>query len=452
MEKVKNLIIGFGKAGKTLAGFLAGQGEEVILVEKDRKMYGGTCINVGCIPSKFLSNKALLRRLSPEDDKTYYQKAIQEKNDLIAKLNQANYHKIADLPQVEVVDGTASFVNEKTVEIYTENENRQVEAERIFINTGMTPVLPNIQGLLPSERILTSETIMSKEELPESLLIIGSGYIGLEFATTYSHFGSKVTVLGDMKNLMPREDEDMEALVKEEMEKQGVNFILGATVMELREETDGVSVFYKVDGKEESCKTSHVLVATGRKPNTEDLFLEKAGVAVGKRGEILVNDRLQTNVTNIYALGDVHGGLQFTYLSLDDFRIMKNQLFGDGSYDLTKRKEVPYNVFLNPSFARVGLNEKEARAKGLTYKLAKLPVMAIPKAKILGNQTGLFKVLVEERTGKILGANLYGLEAHEIINLFTLAMNEGITFEALRDQIYTHPTMVESFNDLLGGI
>lgn len=450
MEERKNVIIGFGKAGKTLAGFLAGRGEDVVLVEKDRKMYGGTCINVGCIPSKFLSNKAQLRSLSAEDRNAYYKNSVQSKKALIAKLNEVNYHKIADLEKVEVVDGEASFLDSTTVEIKNGETVRKIKAERIFINTGMTPVLPRMEGLVLSDRVLTSETIMSLEELPESLIIIGAGYIGLEFATTYTLFGSKVSVIGDNKTLMPREDEDMETLVKEEMETQGVKFALSATLTEVREEEDGVKVSYKIGEETFEEKASHVLVATGRKPNIEGLNLEKAGVEVGDRGEIKVNERLETSRKNIYALGDVHGGLQFTYLSLDDFRIIKNVLFGDGSYDLTKRKAVPYNVFLHPSFARVGMNEKEAKEKGISYKLAKLPVMAIPKAKILGNQTGLFKVLIEEETGMILGANFYGLEAHELINIFTLAINEKIHYSSLRDQIYTHPTMGEAINDLLG--
>lgn len=452
MENVKNIIIGFGKAGKTLAGFLSSKGENVVLVEKDKGMYGGTCINVGCIPSKFISNKAGLRSLSELEKKEYYEETILAKNNLISMLNEANYKKIASLPNVEVADGVASFINKNTVAVKNGDGIREIQAERIFINTGMTPVLPKIKGLALSDRILTSETIMAKKELPETLAVIGSGYIGLEFASSYSLLGAEVTVIGDMDSLMPREDEDVENLVKAALEEQGIRFVLSAGITELLEDEGGVEIRYSVGGSEHSLKVSHVLVATGRRPNTEDLQLENAGVEVGSRGEILVNDRLETNVEGIYALGDVHGGLQFTYLSLDDFRIIKNTLFGDGSYDLTARKFVPYNVFINPSFARVGLNEKEAQAKGIEYRLAKMPVNMIPKAKILGKQTGLFKVLIEKEGNKILGANLYGVDSHEIINLFVLAMNEGISYESLRDQIYTHPTIGESINELLATV
>ena len=450
MENIKNLIIGFGKAGKTLAGFLGSRGESVILVEKDKKMDGGTCINVGCIPSKFLSNKATLRKVSNLDNETYYKYAVTTKKELIAKLNKANYDKVAGVPNVKIIDGTASFINANVVEVKTDSEVVQIQAERIFINTGLVPVVPKIEGLNLSERIHTSETIMDMETFPESLAIVGSGYIGLEFTSTYSLFGSRVTVFGDNPKFLPRDDEDIAGLVKAELETQGAVFKLGVKVKKFVEEADGVNLYFEnAEGKEEVQKFSAVLVATGRRPDTAELNLDKAGVALGERGEIKVNDRLETNVPNIYALGDVHGGLQFTYLSLDDFRIIKSVLFNEGKYNLNERKHIPFNVFVIPSLAKVGMNEMEAKTAGVSYKLAKLPVMAIPKAKILGNQSGLFKVLIDEYTGKILGANLFGVEAHEIINLFTLAMNEGISYESLRDQIYTHPTMAESFNDLL---
>jgi len=450
LENVKNFIIGFGKAGKTLAGFLGSRGESVVLVEKDKRMYGGTCINVGCIPSKFLSNKATLRKVSNLDNETYYKETVTAKKELIAKLNKANYDKVAGVPNVKIIDGIASFVNADVVEVKTDSEVVQIQAERIFINTGLVPVVPKIEGLNLSERIHTSETIMDMETFPESLAIVGSGYIGLEFTSTYSLFGSRVTVFGDNPKFLPRDDEDIAELVKTELETQGAEFKLGVKVKKFVEEADGVNLYFEnADGKEEVKKFSAVLVATGRRPDTAELALDKAGVSLGEHGEIKVNDRLETNVPHIYALGDVHGGLQFTYLSLDDFRIIKSVLFNDGKYNLNERKHIPFNVFVIPSLAKVGMNETEAKAAGVSYKLAKLPVMAIPKAKILGNQSGLFKVLIDENTGKILGANLFGVEAHEIINLFTLAMNEGISYESLRDQIYTHPTMAESFNDLL---
>jgi len=274
METVKNLVIGFGKAGKTLAGFLGSKGESVILVEKDKKMYGGTCINVGCIPSKFLSNKASLRQVSSLDNAAYYKEAVTAKKGLIAKLNKANYDKVAGVPNVKVIDGTASFVNSNTVEVKSETGSIQIQAERIFINTGLVPVLPGIEGLNLSERIHTSETIMDLETFPENLAIIGSGYIGLEFTSTYSLFGSKVTVFGDNPKFLPRDDEDIAGLVMDELKAQGAEFLLGTKVKKFEEVSDGVSVYFEnAEGKEEVKKFSAVLVATGRGPGTLELFL-----------------------------------------------------------------------------------------------------------------------------------------------------------------------------------
>lgn len=451
-KSTKNLIIGFGKAGKTLAGFLSNRGEDVILVERNPKMYGGTCINVGCIPSKFLSTRAIERRHSKSDAPSYYAEAVTAKKNLIAKLNDVNYHKSADLPHTEVMDGEASFLDEHTVAVKHGEEVTEIRAERIFINTGMTPFLPKIEGAKLSDRVLTSETIMDLPELPESLVIIGGGYIGLEFGTTYRLFGTEVNIIGDAPEFMPNDDGDIADLVRREMTEQGIGITTGASVKKIEEDGEGVTVFYEREGRNEEIRSSHVLIATGRKAATEGLCLEKAGVETGKRGEITVNEKLETSKPHIYALGDVHGGLQFTYLSLDDFRIIKSVLTDGGTYNLSERKRIPFTVFLHPPLAKVGLNEKEAKEKGIAYKVAKLPVTAIPKAKILENQTGLFKVLVNEETGEILGANLYGMEAHELINIFTLAMNAHLSYTTLRDQIYTHPTMAEAINDLLGGI
>ena len=372
MENVKNLIIGFGKAGKTLAGFLGSRGESVILVEKDKRMYGGTCINVGCIPSKFLSNKAILRKVSNLDNETYYKEAVTAKKELIAKLNKANYDKVAGVPNVKIIDGIASFVNADVVEVKTDSEVVQIQAERIFINTGLVPVVPKIEGLNLSERIHTSETIMDMETFPESLAIVGSGYIGLEFTSTYSLFGSKVTIFGDNPKFLPRDDEDIAELVKTELETQGAEFKLGVKVKKFVEEADGVNLYFEnADGKEEVKKFSAVLVATGRRPDTAELALDKAGVILGEHGEIKVNDRLETNVPHIYALGDVHGGLQFTYLSLDDFRIIKSVLFNDGKYNLNERKHIPFNVFVIPSNMVYNMAHRK-RAKQIKRKEEKI--------------------------------------------------------------------------------
>lgn len=449
---VKNIIIGFGKAGKTLAAFLGNQGEETVLIEKSPVMYGGTCINVGCIPSKKLATAAIRKGYNHDDNHDYYQQAVQEKKQLIAALNTANYKKVATAPNVTVVDGFGHFVDDHTVAVDTDYGVEHYHAKRIFINTGATPFLPPIKGLEVGGPIHTSETIMNLEELPESLVIVGSGFIGLEFASTYAQFGSKVTVVDVFDTFIPREDSDVADAVRERLEAMGVTFNLGIAINRIDAEGSQATVHYTKDGVEGSLTADAVLVATGRRAAIKGLDLDKAGVEVSDRGTVPVNEYLQTNKPHIFALGDVNGGPQFTFISLDDFRIVKNFLFGDKSYSTKERHLIPTATFINPILAEVGLNEKAAAAAGIPVKVAKLPMTAVPKAKILGNQTGFYKVLVHADTNEIVGATLFAEEAHEVINIIATAMRAHVPYTVLRDQIFTHPTMAEALNDVFGMI
>lgn len=450
---VKNIIIGFGKAGKTLAGYLGSQGEETILIEKSKAMYGGTCINVGCIPTKKLATKAARKQYSTEEASTYYAKSVQEKKALISALNQANYNKVDSVEKTTIIDGTARFVDDHTVAVETAEGEKLFKAERIFINTGATPFVPPVEGLTIGGNIHTSETIMDVEEYPESLVIIGSGFIGLEFAATYAQFGTKVTVVDVFDTFLPREDDDVSSAVKEQLESLGISFHLGIQLKNVHQE-DGKVIIQAVTGEGTplAFTTDAVLVGTGRRANIQGLDLDKAGVAVSERGTIQVNEFLQTNVPHIFAMGDVNGGPQFTFVSLDDFRIVKRFLAGDTSYSTKHRAKFPTATFINPPLASVGLNEKQAKEAGIEVKVAKLPAMAIPKAKIIGNQVGFYKVLVDASNNQIVGATLFAEEAHEVINIIATAMNANLPYTVLRDQIFTHPTMAEALNDVFGMI
>ncbi len=398
---VKNIIIGFGKAGKTLAGYLGSIGEDTILIEKSKEMYGGTCINVGCIPSKKLATKALRKQYSNEDASSYYTKSVQEKKALIAALNTANYNKVDSVEKTQIIDGTARFVDDHTVAVETAEGEKLFKADRIFINTGATPFVPPVEGLTIGGAIHTSETIMNLEEYPESLVIIGSGFIGLEFAATYAQFGTKVTVVDVIDTFLPREDEDVAQAVKEQLEALGVTFNLGVQLKAVHQEGGKAVVEATTgEGAPVAFTADAVLVATGRRANVQGLDLDKAGVELTERGTIKVNEFLQTNVPHI--------------------------------------------------FASVGLNEKQAKEAGIEVKVSKLPAMAIPKAKILGNQVGFYKVLVDASTNQIVGATLFAEEAHEVINIIATAMNANLPYTVLRDQIYTHPTMAEALNDVFG--
>ena len=449
-KKVENIIIGFGKAGKTLANYLGNKGEKTILVEKSPNMYGGTCINVGCIPSKFLATAADRRSYSQVNDEEYYQNAVINKKALIAKLNKANYDKVAMNSNVEVLDGLASFKDEHTVNIQTENGVEEVSADRIFINTGAKPFIPSVEGLEVGNRIHTSETLMNLEDFPKTLTILGSGFIGLEFAATYAKFGTKVTVIDKAEKLLAREDDDVANAVFESYKSLGVEFIFGADTKHVEQDENTVTLSYEVNGETGKISSDVLLVATGRTPNTKELHLENAGVEVSERGFVNVNEHLQTNKPHIFAMGDVNGGPQFTYISLDDYRIVKSYLDGSGAYTRNDRQPIAFSAFLHPTYSRVGLSEKEARQAGYNIKVATLPVTAIPKAKILGNQTGIYKAIVDADTNQILGTVLFGEESHEVINIVVTAMIAKQPYTALANQIFTHPTMAEALNDLFG--
>jgi len=449
-RKVDNLIIGFGKAGKTLANYLGSKGEKTVLVEKSPVMYGGTCINVGCIPSKFLATCADRREFSELDDAEYYKKSMLNKKALISKLNKANYDKLASNPNVEIIDALASFKDEHTVILKAGADVQEIYAQRIFINTGAEPFVPNIEGLKIGGRIHTSETLMNLEEFPRALVIFGSGFIGLEFAATYAKFGTKVTIIDRGQKLLPREDEDIASEVFESYKALGVDFVFDAEIQLLEETEEAVKVSYSVKGESMHMNADAFLVATGRRANIEELDLEKANVEVSSRGTINVNKYLQTNKEHIFALGDVNGGPQFTYVSLDDYRIVKSYLDEGGKYSKEERQDIAFSAFLHPTFSRVGLSEKEAREKGYNIKVATLPVNAIPKAKILGNQTGIYKAIVDADTNLILGVVLFGEESHEVINIVVSAMIMKQPYTLLANQIFTHPTMAEALNDLFG--
>lgn len=441
METIKNIIIGFGKGGKTLAKFLAQKGEEVLVIEKSNKMYGGTCINIACLPSKRLIIEAT--------NGVSYVDAVNGKNEMTAQLREKNYHMLADEKTVTVLDGEAHFIADHEIEVELPNGKKaQYKGDRIFINTGAVPVMLPIPGLKESKYILDSTQAMDEKKMPKNLTIIGAGYIGLEFASMFAKYGSKVTVLDHNKEFLAREDEDISNAVRKDMEDAGIKFELGADIEKITDETSDATVTYQVNGKRKKINADRILVATGRKPNTENLGLENTAIETTDRGAIKVDDFLRTTVDNVWAIGDVKGGLQFTYISLDDFRIIKDQLFGTGARMVSDRKVVPYSVFISPALSQVGLNEKQANKLGKEYKLFKLPVTAIPKAKVAKDNRGLFKALVDPETEKILGATLYGIESYELINMISLAMKAHLSYTVLRDQIYTHPTMSEAFNDL----
>ena len=444
MQEFKNIIIGFGKGGKTLAKNLAAKGESVLVVEKSKKMYGGTCINIACLPSKNLIINAQ-RGIKFED-------AVKQKNEMTTALRNKNYHMVADEETATVLDGTAKFVGNHTIEIVLDSgEKTKIKGERIFINTGATPIIPQVKGLKESKYILDSTAAMDQNSLPNELVILGAGYIGMEFASMFARYGAKVTVLDTNEKFLKREDDDISEMLFNDLSQDGIEFNLGAKVVEVKDLSDKVEIIYEINGKKQTVKADKLLVATGRKPVTEGLGLENTDIELDERGAIKVDDYLRTTAENVWAIGDVKGGPQFTYISLDDFRIIFDQLYGKGERKVSDRNIIPYSVFITPALSRVGLNEVEAKNKGIEYKLFKLAATSIPKAKVIGNTRGMYKILVDPDTEEILGATIYGEESYEVINLIALAMKAKLPYTMLRDQIYTHPTMSEALNDVLKG-
>ena len=448
------IIIGFGKGGKTLAAEFAKRGQKVAIIERSDKMYGGTCINIGCIPTKTLVHQAkmasALKDATFEERSEFYRNAVSVKESVTSALRNKNYHNLADNPNVTVYTGIGSFVSADVVAVRTATEKIRLTSKQIIINTGAETVIPPIEGVAGNPFVYTSTSIMELADLPRRLVIIGGGYIGLEFASMYASFGSQVTVLESYPELIAREDRDIAASVKETLEKKGIVFRMNAKVQSVNRVEDKAIVTFADSQTNEVfvLEADAVLLATGRRPNTKDLNLEVAGVEVDVRGAIIVDEYLKTTNPNIRAVGDVKGGLQFTYISLDDYRIVREDLFGDKERRTGDRNPVSYSVFIDPPLSRIGLNEEEARWQNRDIIVKKLPVMAIPRAKTLGETDGLLKAIIDKNTGKILGCVLFAPDSGEVINTVAVAMKTGQDYTFLRDFIFTHPSMSEALNDL----
>lgn len=436
MNQYQAIIIGFGKAGKTLAATLAKTGWRVAIVEQSNTMYGGTCINIGCIPTKTLVHDAELQH--------DFAAAMQRKAAVVSFLRDKNFHNLADLENVDVIDGRAEFVDNHTVRVVQSTGAIELSGEKIFINTGAQSTVPDVEGLTTTPGVFDSTGLLNLTQRPERLGILGGGYIGVEFASMFANFGSKVTLYEAAPLFLAREDRDIAEAIARILRDKGVEIILNANVQAVSSGDGAVQV--KMPGGVQTVDA--LLVASGRKPATENLQLQKAGVDVNDRGAIIVNKYLRTSADNIWAMGDVTGGLQFTYISLDDFRIVRDNLSGEGRRHTGDRQNVPYSVFMTPPLSRVGMTEEQARASGASVQVVTLPVAAIPRARVMDDTRGVLKVVVDSETKQILGVSLLCVDSHEMINIIKTVMDAGLPYTTLRDQIFTHPSMSESLNDL----
>lgn len=443
------VVIGFGKGGKTLAAAMGKQGKRVVMIERSAEMYGGTCINVGCVPTKSMVFAA--EEAGPAPDPGVYTAAVHATAELTALLRGQNFAMLDTLDTVDVLTGTASFVDAHTVSVRTATGAVTVTGSTIVIGTGSEPTWPDIEGLQGNPRAVTSTDLLVTETLPRRLVVLGGGYVGLEFAAMYAAYGAEVTVLERHEAVLGREDDDVAAAATALLAEAGVRVLTSAEVTSV----DGPTVHYVVDGLPDSVEGDAILVALGRHPVTADLGLDRAGIATRPDGSIEVDEHLRTSRPHVFAVGDVNGGPQFTYVSLDDYRIVADQLGGSGTRSTTDRRAVPYSLFMTPPLSRVGLTERDARAGGRPIKVAALPVAkmaTVPRARIVHQPVGLMKVVVDAETDLILGAALLSYDSHEVINTVALAMRHDITAAQLRDEIYTHPSMTEAFNQLLGAL
>ena len=454
MKQYDAIIIGFGKAGKTLAAELSNRGWQVAVVERSSMMYGGTCPNIACIPTKTLVHEAGIAALLYHDNypkqANLYKQAIVRKNRLTSFLRNNNYERLSKRPNITVYTGEGSFVSANIIKVALPEGDIELQGKEIFINTGSTPIIPAIDGIKESQKVYTSTTLLDLNVLPQHLIIVGGGYIGLEFASMYAEFGSKVTLLEGGNRFMPRNDQDIANSVKEVLEKKGIEIHLNARAQSIHDTNDGVTLTYSdvSDGTPYFVDGDAILIATGRKPMIEGLNLQAAGIGVDAHGAIVVNDQLRTTVPHVWAMGDVKGGPQFTYLSLDDFRIIRDQLFGDKKRDIGDRDPVPYAVFIDPPLAHIGLTEEEALKRGYSFKVSRLPATSVVRSRTLKQTDGMLKAIVNDHSGKIMGCTLFCAEAPEIINIVAMAMKTGQHYTFLRDFIFTHPSMSEGLNEL----
>ncbi|HSH79890.1 MAG TPA: mercuric reductase [Herpetosiphonaceae bacterium] len=449
------IIIGAGQSGGPLSTAFAQAGRKTALIEREH--VGGTCINVGCTPTKTMiasARVAYLARRSAEygihaDHVTIdLSKVRQRKRDIVESWRSGSRRRIEGTDGVDLLDGEARFKGSKTLDVrLSSGETRSLTANVIVINTGARPTNPAVEGLRDGPT-LNSTTIMELDEIPEHLLILGGGYVGLEFGQMFRRFGSKVTIVQRGDQLLAREDTDIAEEVAKILREDGIQVLLKTDAQRVAQSADGmIQLTVCTAAGNTVCTGSHLLIAAGRTPNTDALTPHVAGIETDRRGHIKVNERLETNVPGIYALGDVNGGPAFTHISYDDFRIMRTNLL-DGGDAVTSGRLVPYTVFIDPQLGRVGLTEHEARQQGRTIQVAKLPMNSVARAIEVDETRGFMKAIVDVESQQILGCAVLGIEGGEIMSAVQIAMMGKLPYTALRDGIFAHPTLVESLNNL----
>ena len=448
------IVIGSGQGGTPLSIALAKAGLKTAIVERDH--IGGTCVNVGCTPTKTMVASARVAYLSRRSADygvdsgpvSVSMSAVRRrKQKIVESFRDSGLKSIEKTRGLELLKGEASFVGPKSLEILSsEGRTRLLTAEKIFINTGARPAKPRVPGL-DTLTSLDSSSIMELETLPEHLLVMGGGYVGLEFGQMFHRFGSQVTIVHRGDHLLSHEDPDVADELAKILKEDGIKVLLNSEAVGAKGANANVRLTVRMKERETTLEGSHLLVAVGRQPNTDRLNLQSSELETDEHGFIKVNDRLETNVAGVYALGDVKGGPAFTHISYDDFRILRTNLL-EGGRATTKGRLVPYTVFVDPQLGRIGLTETEARQQGLDIRVAKLPMSRVARAIEMSETRGFLKAVVDVETKQILGCAVLAIEGGELMAMFEIAMVAHLPYTVLRDAIFAHPTLAESLNNL----
>jgi pyruvate/2-oxoglutarate dehydrogenase complex dihydrolipoamide dehydrogenase (E3) component len=459
MKSYDAIVIGAGQAGLPLAKRLAGAGRKTAIIEK--KFVGGTCVNDGCTPTKAMVASARMAYLGGRcadlgvhiDGFSVDMPQIKKrKNAIVLRSRKGGQKGLEETPGLDLIFGEASFIGFKTLQVTLQNgKTEKLNSELIFIDTGGTAIVPDIKGIndIP---YLTNTSILELDAVPEHLLIIGGNYIGLEFGQMFKRFGSKVTILERSDRLLPREDEDIAVAVQQILEEEKVEILASAQAQHFKKNSEGkIVATIAHNGKDHQLSCSHVLLATGRKPQTEVLNLQNTGVHINDKGFITVNNRLETNVRGIYALGDVNGGPAFTHIAYNDYTIVYRNLI-EGANLTTGDRPLPYCMFTDPQLGRIGITESEAREQGLNIKVACLPMEHVARAIETGETRGLMKAVVDAKTKQVLGAAILGEQGGEIMTVLQMAIEGGVTYDRIRYCVFAHPTYAESLNNLFMAI
>ncbi|HEX4487579.1 MAG TPA: mercuric reductase [Terriglobales bacterium] len=448
--KFDAIVIGTGQAGSPLAGALADKGWQVAIVEKGN--LGGTCINTGCTPTKTMVHRAQVAHYARNASRwgviasgvgVDLPKIVAQKDAVVQGSRNGQQKNIDKRPNLRLYRGVATFAGPKQVKVGED----LLESEKIFINAGARPTIPPVPGL-DKVKYLTNETIMELLEVPESLVILGGGYIGLEFGQMFARFGSKVTIVQRSGQIVPNEDPEIAEELQKALAVEGVRFLLNAKVTKVEEKSSAVAVSLEDDTIISGAK---LLIATGRRPNTEDLGLDKAGIETRRDGTIKVNGKLETNVPGIWALGDIKGGPAFTHISYNDYQIVYANLIEGKDQSIDKRI-VPYCVFTDPELGRAGLTEKEARAKGYKLKIGKAAMSHVSRAHERDETAGMMKLVVDASNDKILGATILSVGGGETVHMLYALMLADLPYTFLKQAVYIHPTMAEGLFFLVDAV